>query len=70
MIVLSKKRIIATISMVFVALFAFVIQRAEINKTVETVSLPVTNKVIVIDAGHGVPDEGAQSSSRNNRSWN
>ncbi|MCI8485598.1 MAG: hypothetical protein HFJ20_00405 [Clostridia bacterium] len=68
MIVLSKKRIIATISMVFVALFAFVIQRAEINKTVETVSLPVTNKVIVIDAGHGVPDEGAQSSSRNNRS--
>ena len=54
--------------MVFVALFAFVIQRAEINKTVETVSLPVTNKVIVIDAGHGVPDEGAQSSSRNNRS--
>lgn len=68
MIVLSKNRIIATISMVFVALFAFVIQRAEINKTVETVSLPVTNKVIVIDAGHGVPDEGAQSSSRNNRS--
>lgn len=63
MIVLSKKRIIATISMVFVALFAFVIQRAEINKTVETVSLPVTNKVIVIDAGHGIPDEGAQSSS-------
>ncbi len=57
MIVLSKKRIITTISMVFVALFAFVIQRADINKTIETVSLPVTNKVIVIDAGHGVPDE-------------
>lgn len=70
MIVLSKKRIITTISMVFVALFAFVIQRADINKTIETVSLPVTNKVIVIDAGHGVPDEGAQSSSRNNRSAN
>lgn len=68
MIVLSKKRIIVTISMVFVALFAFVIQMAEINPTVETVSLPVTNKVIIIDAGHGVPDEGAQSSSRNNRS--
>lgn len=58
MIVLSKKRIIATISMVFVALFAFVIQKANLNKTIETVSLPVTNKVIVIDAGHGVPDEG------------
>ena len=24
-------------------------------------SLPVTNKVIIIDAGHGKPDEGAQS---------
>jgi N-acetylmuramoyl-L-alanine amidase len=33
------------------------------NKTVATVALPVKNKVIVIDAGHGVPDEGAQSSN-------
>ena len=33
------------------------------NKTVATVALPVNNKVIVIDAGHGVPDEGAQSSN-------
>lgn len=57
MIVLNKKRIIAIISMVFVALFAFVIQRANISQTIETVSLPVTNKVIVIDAGHGIPDE-------------
>lgn len=58
MIVLSKKRIMVTISMVFVALFAFVIQKASLDKTIETVALPVTNKVIVIDAGHGVPDEG------------
>lgn len=35
-----------------------VIQTAKTdNKTVQTVTLPVTNKVIVIDAGHGVPDE-------------
>ena len=33
------------------------------NLTVETVALPVSNKTIVIDAGHGVPDEGAQSSN-------
>ena len=31
--------------------------------TVQTVALPVSNKTIVIDAGHGVPDEGAQSSN-------
>ena len=30
---------------------------------VQTVALPVSNKTIVIDAGHGVPDEGAQSSN-------
>ena len=41
-----------------------VIQTAKTdNKTVQTVTLPVTNKVIVIDAGHGVPDEGAESSN-------
>ena len=33
------------------------------DKTVQTVSLPVSNKVIVLDAGHGKPDEGAQSSN-------
>lgn len=28
------------------------------NKTIETVSLPVSNKTVVLDAGHGKPDEG------------
>lgn len=64
MIVLSKKRILVITSMVIVALFAFVIQTAQVNKnTVPTVALPISNKVIVLDAGHGVPDEGAQSSN-------
>lgn len=64
MIILSKKRILLITSMVIVALFAFVIQTAQVNEnTVPTVALPVSNKVIVLDAGHGVPDEGAQSSN-------
>ena len=33
------------------------------TQTVATVNLPVSNKVIVLDAGHGIPDEGAQSSN-------
>ena len=33
------------------------------NNLVETTSTPVSGKTIVIDAGHGVPDEGAQSST-------
>jgi len=32
------------------------------KETVPTVSLPVSGKTIVIDAGHGKPDEGAESS--------
>ena len=27
------------------------------NNTIETVALPVENKVIILDAGHGFPDE-------------
>ena len=53
--------------MVAISIFAFTIQTAQINETVETVALPVSNKTIVIDAGHGKPDEGAESSNRNNR---
>ena len=63
MIILSRKRIISVVSMVFVALFVFVLQTSKLDKFVATVSLPVSNKVIVIDAGHGVPDEGAESKS-------
>ncbi len=58
------------ISMVCVAIFAFSFQIAKEEKTVETVTLPVTNKTIVVDAGHGVPDEGAESSTRYNRGTN
>jgi N-acetylmuramoyl-L-alanine amidase len=34
----------------------------ELEETLETVSLPITGKTIIIDAGHGIPDEGAESS--------
>lgn len=30
-------------------------------EVVETMAVPVSNRVIVIDAGHGTPDEGAQN---------
>ena len=36
------------------------------NRSIATVALPVDSKVIILDAGHGVPDEGAESSTRNN----
>ena len=63
MLILSKKRIGTITAILLVALFAFTFQTANLNNTVQTVSLPVSNKVIVVDAGHGKPDEGAQSSN-------
>lgn len=67
MIVLNKKTIRIFVLSVFVVALgvAFISDQKE---SVPTVSLPVSGKTIVIDAGHGKPDEGAESSSRNNRS--
>lgn len=63
MIILSKKRIMIITSILIVATLVFSIQTAKLNETTQTVALPVSNKVIVLDAGHGKPDEGAQSSN-------
>ena len=62
MIVLNKKTIRTFVLGIFVfALgFAFISDQKE---SVPTVSLPVSGKTIVIDAGHGKPDEGAESRS-------
>ena len=70
MLVISKKRIQVILSCLIMGLFAFSFQVAENNNNaiepkniVETTATPVSGKVVVIDAGHGVPDEGAESST-------
>ena len=70
MIVLNRKRLMIILSVLCVAVIVFNFQIATEEQTTETVALPVSSKVIVVDAGHGIPDEGAESSSRNNRSTN
>lgn len=62
MIVLNKKRITLMVLCVFVSVFVFIFA-TDTKNIVPTVSLPVSGKTIVIDAGHGKPDEGAQSST-------
>lgn len=61
MFILRKKRIIALMSLMCIAILCCTIKvtntEKEDTKTVETVSLPVSNKVVVLDAGHGIPDE-------------
>lgn len=66
MIIIQKRRIIFIMLCVIFA-FSFCIAKdftekySENLKTVETVSTPATDKVIVLDAGHGSPDGGATS---------
>ena len=66
MIVVNKKRITMIMAGIFFSIFIFVFTKDNIteqNKYISTVSLPISEKVIVVDAGHGVPDEGAESSN-------
>ena len=35
-------------------------KNSENNKIIETNSTYMTNKTIVLDAGHGIPDQGAE----------
>lgn len=59
MYVLRKKQILFMFCCIFASMFIYVAQ-SNIERTtnaVQVVALPVTNKVIVVDAGHGVPDE-------------
>ena len=64
MIVLSKKRISLLVLSIFISVFTFMFATTDKNpKTNETVTLPVSGKTVVLDAGHGTPDEGAESSN-------
>ena len=64
MLMVSKKRIKIMASCILIALFTFSFQIAsqnkqtnETEKMIETTSIPVSGKTVVLDAGHGEPDE-------------
>ena len=75
MVVFNKKRIEIIISCVIIALFVFSVQISNKKNTkeenniseernyIQTTATPASGKTIVLDAGHGVPDEGAESSN-------
>ena len=66
MIILNKKRITLIVTSIFLSILIFTLitdKSSNYDKYISTVSLPVSGKVIVVDAGHGVPDEGAESSN-------
>lgn len=62
MLVLSGKKIRYCVIGLFAVfmIVAIALSTEESGKYIDTVSLPVSGKVVVVDAGHGVPDEGAE----------
>jgi len=64
MIILTKKKFIYVIGFIILFIFLYMTIGYSINssnqnrdKTIQTTALPVNNKVIILDAGHGIPDE-------------
>lgn len=61
MFVLNGKKLMYVILGIFIAIVILLctINMSKVNNDYEeTVSLPVSGKTIVVDAGHGKPDEG------------
>lgn len=63
----SMSKIIKRLSVVslcvFLSVFFYSSKRLKPVEIVPVMALPITNKVIILDAGHGTPDEGAQSAT-------
>lgn len=65
MLVINKKRIKIILAGMLIAVFTFTFQIAQKktnettinNVSVQTTATPVSGKTVVIDAGHGAPDE-------------
>lgn len=65
MVILSKRRILIIIFCLIIGISTFLIKTSVINidnkKTSEVTAVPASGKSIILDAGHGTPDEGAES---------
>ena len=64
MLVLSGKKIryfVLGMFAVFMIMAVSLSNKDNKSGYIDTVSLPVSGKVVVVDAGHGVPDEGAEA---------
>ena len=67
MLIINQKRIKITLCFLLISLFTFSCgaikngNNSIENKTVETTATPVSGKTVILDAGHGTPDEGAEA---------
>ncbi len=63
MILLNKKRILFISSIIICSIFSCSFVNQELTESELVSSTPVTNHVVILDAGHGNPDGGATNSS-------
>lgn len=52
MILLQRKRMIIIIGAIFISIFSYLLGSSNMYETVQTVSLPVSGKTVMLDAGH------------------
>lgn len=58
MIIFNRKKIVFLLSCMIISVLVFNFTNRELQ-TVPTSSLPISNHVVILDAGHGLPDGGA-----------
>ena len=62
MIVVNKKRIQLIIGCIMISILAISLKSGFLNKNLQAVNSNIKNqKTVILDAGHGTPDEGASS---------
>ena len=59
MLILDKKRLSLTFLIVILGIFTYSYQDAkeELEKSQIVTATPVSGKIVILDAGHGTPDE-------------
>ena len=60
MILINKKKILYILSCIIISVIFFNYTSIP-HETLETSSTPVSNHVVILDAGHGLPDGGAEA---------
>ena len=68
MLIFRKSRIYIILFIIFLLMLICEIYNSiyikkEKKENIPVVAMPINNKVIILDAGHGLPDKGAQSNS-------
>lgn len=58
---MKKEKILISLICVIIMVSILMIINKNADESIETIAVPVTGKVIILDAGHGKPDEGAES---------